>query len=325
MKVVEITGFGEPEKMVISTRPVPAMASDEVLVKVAAAGVNRADIMQRQGHYPPPDGVTDILGLEVSGEIVSVGNQIRDWKIGAKICGLVAGGGYAEYCSVPGVQCLPVPEEVDLVEAASLPEVYFTIWTNVFDRGRLQKGETLLVHGGSSGVGTAAIILANLKGARVLVTAGSDEKCAACRGLGADLAINYERDDFVEKVKMASEGRGVDVILDMVGAKYFQENLECLASEGRLVMIGLMRGSISTINLAEVMSRRLVVTGSTLRSRSNNYKARIAKDLLQNIWPYLSSRQIQPVVQEVFPFEKVASAHRVMEASKHVGKLLLVP
>ena len=299
MKVVEITGFGEPEKMVISTRPVPAMASDEVLVKVAAAGVNRADIMQRQGHYPPPDGVTDILGLEVSGEIVSVGNQIRDWKIGAKICGLVAGGGYAEYCSVPGVQCLPVPEEVDLVEAASLPEVYFTVWTNVFDRGRLQKGETLLVHGGSSGVGTAAIILANLKGARVLVTAGSDEKCAACRVLGADLAINYERDDFVEKVKMASEGR--------------------------LVMIGLMRGSISTINLAEVMSRRLVVTGSTLRSRSNNYKARIAKDLLQNIWPYLSSRQIQPVVQEVFPFEKVASAHRVMEASKHVGKLLLVP
>ena len=188
MKVVEITGFGEPEKMVISTRPVPAMASDEVLVKVAAAGVNRADIMQRQGHYPPPDGVTDILGLEVSGEIVSVGNQIRDWKIGAKICGLVAGGGYAEYCSVPGVQCLPVPEEVDLVEAASLPEVYFTVWTNVFDRGRLQKGETLLVHGGSSGVGTAAIILANLKGARVLVTAGSDEKCAACRVLGADLA-----------------------------------------------------------------------------------------------------------------------------------------
>ncbi len=325
MKVVELTGFGEPEKMVISTRPVPAIASHEVLVKVTAAGVNRADIMQRRGQYPPPDGVTDILGMEVSGEIVSVGNQVNDWEIGAKICGLVAGGGYAEYCAVPGLQCLPVPEEVDLVEAASLPEAYFTVWTNIFDRGRLQRGETLLVHGGSSGVGTAAIILASLKGARVFVTAGSDEKCAACRGLGADLAINYGRDDFVEKVKMASGGRGVDVVLDMVGAKYFQQNLECLASEGRLVMIGLMGGEISTINLAEVMSRRLVVTGSTLRSRSVNYKARIAKDLLQNIWPYLSRGQIQPVVQEVFSFDKVVSAHRVMEASTHIGKLLLVP
>lgn len=325
MRVVEIAEPGPPESLVLGRRPVPPVAAGEVLIEVAAAGVNRADIMQREGHYPPPPGVTDVPGLEVSGTIAAVGAGVEGWTDGASVCALVAGGGYAEYCAVPAPQCLPVPEGVGLTDAAALPEAYFTVWTNVFDRGRLESGETLLVHGGSSGIGTAAIALAHLMGADVLTTAGSEQKCQACRELGASLAVNYRQDDFVAEVKRVTQDRGVDVILDMVGGSYLPRNIDCLAVEGRIVMIGLMGGSTSEVNLATVMSRRLILTGSTLRSRAVEQKAEIAASLRTHVWPHLAAKRLQPVVHATYPFADAAEAHRVMEASTHIGKLLLVP
>jgi putative PIG3 family NAD(P)H quinone oxidoreductase len=325
MRVVEVAEYGPPESLVTTSRPVPQFSAGEVLVKVAAAGVNRADVMQREGHYPPPSGVTDVPGLEVSGTIVAVGRDVKGWAGGQQVCALVAGGGYAEYCAVPAPQCLAVPEGVDLVEAAALPEAYFTVWTNVFDRGCLTEGETLLVHGGSSGIGTTAIALAHLMGARVFATAGSEQKCQACLDLGAALAINYRQEDFVAAVKSATQDRGVDVILDMVGGSYLPRNIDALAVEGRIVMIGLMGGAKSDINLATVMSRRLTVTGSTLRSRAVNQKAEIAASLRAHVWPHLAAKRLQPIVHATYRFDDAAEAHRVMEASTHIGKLLLVP
>ena len=324
MKVVEIAAFGPPEGLALGERPVPAPGVEEVLIRVAAAGINRADVMQRQGKYPPPPGASDILGLEVSGTIAAVGSGVSEWNVGDLTCALAAGGGYAEYCLVPAPQCLPVPDGVALVDAAALPETYFTVWTNVFERGRLVAGETFLVHGGSSGIGTTAISIARLFGARVFATAGSAEKCAACECLGAERAVNYRTENFAAVVKEATDGRGVDVILDIVGGDYLQRNLDSLAAEGRLVLIALMGGATAEINLATLMSRRLILTGSTLRTRSVGEKAEIARALRERVWPHIATRQLQPVVHAKYPLAEAAEAHRVMEGSAHIGKLLLV-
>ena len=324
MKAVEIVTVGPSEGLAVCDRPVPTVTSGELLIKVAAAGVNRADIMQRVGHYPPPSGASDILGLEVSGAVAVVGAGVAEWRVGDPVCALVAGGGYAEYCVVPAPQCLPVPAGVDLIDAAALPEAFFTVWTNVVGRGRLVEGETFLVHGGSSGIGTTAIQLARHLRARVLATAGSDEKCAACEQLGAERAINYRTEDFVQVVKQVTDGRGVDVILDMVGGPYLQRNLDSLALEGRVVLIALMGGAKGEVNLTRLMSRRLILTGSTLRGRSVKEKGAIAAALREHVWPHIASHAIRPVIHAKFPLEDAAEAHRVMEASTHIGKLLLV-
>jgi len=324
MAVVEITTPGSPGVLQLARRPVPRSGAGEVLVKVAAAGVNRADLMQRRGQYPPPPGVSDVLGLELSGEIVALGPEARRWRIGDRVCALVAGGGYAEFCVVPDALCLPVPAGVSLVDAAALPEALFTVWTNVFDRGALHAGEALLVHGGSSGIGTAAIALTRAFGARVFATAGTPEKCAACERLGAERAIDYRTEDFVPIVREATGGRGVDVILDMVGAAYLPRNIEALADGGRLVLIATMSGSRAEVDLRLLMSRRLVLTGSTLRPRSVAEKAAIARALEERVWPLLEARTVAPVIHARFPLAQAAEAHRVMEASTHIGKLLLV-
>lgn len=325
MRAVEIRGGGPPESLVRCERPTPAPAAGELLIEVAAAGVNRADVMQRQGLYPPPPGASDLPGLEVSGAVAAVGAGVDGWSVGDPVCALVAGGGYAEYCAAPAPQCLPVPDGVDPVEAAALPEACCTVWTNVFDRGRLQAGETLLVHGGSSGIGTTAIPLARLRGARVFATAGSDAKCAACARLGAELAVNYRERDFVTEIKTATGGAGVNLILDMVGGSYLRRNLDVLATEGRIVTIGLMGGAAAEVDLAQLMSRRAVLTGSTLRSRSVEQKGTIADAVRKHVWPLLAAKRLRPVVHATFPLADAAEAHRVMEASAHVGKLLLIP
>ena len=324
MKVVEVITVGSPEGLAVCDRPVPTVTSGELLIKVAAAGVNRADIMQRVGHYPPPSGASDILGLEVSGTVAVVGSGVAEWRVGDPVCALVTGGGYAEYCVVPAPQCLPVPAGIDLVDAAALPEAFFTVWKNVIGCGRLAEGETFLVHGGSSGIGTTAIQLARHLCARVLATAGSDEKCAACEQLGAERAINYRTEDFVQVVKQVTDGRGVDVILDMVGGAYLQRNLDSLALEGRIVLIGLMGGAKGEVNLARLMSRRLILTGSTLRSRSVKEKGAIAAALREHVWPHIASHELRPVIHAKFSLKDAAEAHRVMETSTHIGKLLLV-
>ena len=325
MRVIEITAFGPPERLAVRERTVPVPLSDEILVKVAGAGVNRADILQRRGHYPPPKGASDLLGLEVSGTVAAVGDGVSAWQIGEPVCGLVSGGGYAEYCVVPAPQCLPVPDGVDLVDAAALPEACMTVWTNVFDQGRLQAGERFLVHGGSSGIGTTAIQLARLSGAEVFATAGTADKCAACERLGARRAINYRETEFAQELRGATDSRGVDVILDMVGGPYLRPNLESLAVEGRLVLIGLMGGATTEIDLAALMSRRLVLTGSTLRSRSVTQKAAIADAVRARVWPWIVDGRFLPVVHATFPMDAAAEAHRTMEASGHIGKLLLRP
>jgi len=324
MDVVEITEFGLAGGLRLSERPVPEPGDGEVLVQVAGAGINRADLMQRQGSYPPPPGASDILGLEVSGTVVALGSGVSGWVVGQKVCALLTGGGYAEYCAVPALQCLTIPDGVELVEAAALPEACFTVWTNVFERGRLSKGETFLMHGGSSGIGTTAIQLAKLFGVRVFATAGSAEKCAACERLGAERAINYRTEDFVAVLRDVTEGRGVDVILDIVGGAYLQRNLDSLALEGRLVLIALMGGAKAEVNLAALMSRRSILTGSTLRSRSVEQKAAIAAAVRGRVWPHIASRRFQPVIHAKYPLCEAAEAHRVMEASTHIGKLLLV-
>ena len=325
MKAVEIAAPGPAEVLRLADRPVPLPGPGEVLVRVAAAGVNRADIMQRQGSYPPPPGASDIAGLELSGAVAAVGADVTNPSAGDEVCALVAGGGYAEYCLVPAPQCLPVPPGVTLRDAAALPEAYCTVWTNVFERGRLAAGETLLVQGGSSGVGTAAIQLARALGARVLATAGSAAKCAACETLGAERAVNYREADFVAAVREATGGRGADVILDLVGGPYLQRNLDCLAVEGRLVLIAVMGGIRGEVNLAALMSRRQTLTGSTLRSRPVAAKAAICDALRARVWPRFAGGTLRPVIHAAYPLAEAAAAHRVMESSAHVGKLLLVP
>jgi putative PIG3 family NAD(P)H quinone oxidoreductase len=323
MKVIEIRAPGGPEVLVPVERSRPSPAAGEVLIRVAAAGVNRPDVMQRRGLYPPPPGASDIPGLEVAGTIEESGSDVHEWRSGDRVCALVSGGGYAEYCVAPAPQCLPVPGGMDLVSAAAIPEAFFTVWTNVFERGRLQAGESLLVHGGSSGIGTTAIQLARARGARVFATAGSSEKCAACERLGAERAINYHDSDFVAVIKELTANRGVDVILDMVGGEYLPRNLDALAVDGRLVQIALIGGARAQINLGIVLQRRLTITGSTLRPRSVAEKGAIATALREHVWPLLESQQVKPEIYRVFSLEEAAAAHRLMESSAHIGKLVL--
>jgi putative PIG3 family NAD(P)H quinone oxidoreductase len=291
---------------------------------VAAAGVNRPDVSQRRGTYPPPPGASDLPGLEVAGTIVEVGSEVRDWRSGDQVCALVAGGGYAEYCVAPAPQCLPVPRGLSMVAAAAIPETFFTVWTNVFERGRLAPGEWILVHGGSSGIGTTAIQLARARGSRVLATAGSAEKCAACERLGASKAINYRTSDFVVVARELVGERGVDVVLDMVGGEYVQRNLDLLALEGRLVQISLLGGATAHVNMGTVMRGRLTITGSTLRPRSVAEKGALAAALKEQVWPLLESGAVAPVVHTTFPLRSAADAHRLMESSAHIGKIVLV-
>ena len=325
MRVIETTAPGGPEVLAVGRRPTPAPGPGEVLIRVAAAGVNRADVMQRRGRYPPPPGASDVLGLEVSGAVAAVGREVSGWSVGDPVCALLAGGGYAEYCAAPAPQCLPVPAGIATEDAAALPEAAMTVWTNVFDRAALQPGDTLLVHGGSSGIGTMAIQLASAFGSRALATAGSDEKCAACTALGAETAVNYRETDFVEAVRAATGGRGADVVLDMVGRQYLQRNLDALATEGRLVVIGLMSGTSAELDLATLMSRRLTVTGSTLRARSIPQKGAVATAVRERVWPLVETGRVRPVVHRRFPLSQAAEAHRLMESSAHIGKLLLMP
>jgi putative PIG3 family NAD(P)H quinone oxidoreductase len=294
-----------------------------VLVRVEAAGVNRPDSMQRQGRYPPPPGVTDIPGLEIAGTIVEAKGSSR-WSAGDRVCALVAGGGYAELCVVPEPQALPLPEGLSAVEAAALPETFFTVWTNVFERGRLQEGETLLVHGGTSGIGTTAIQLATAHRARVFATAGSDEKVRACIDLGAEAAINYRSQDFVVRTRELTSGRGVDVILDLVGGEYAPRNLEALAAEGRLVQIGLQGGAKTQINLAVVLQKRLTITGSTLRARTIEEKGRLAREVERRVWPLIASGRVKPIIYATYPLERAADAHRLLDGGTHIGKIVLV-
>ena len=322
MIAVEITEPGPPDVLRVVERERPSIGEGEVLIRVAAAGVNRPDIMQRLGKYPPPPGASDVPGLEVSGEVVASSGAGR-WNIGDRVCALLAGGGYAEYCAAPAVQCLPVPAGMDAVTAAAVPETYFTVWTNVFQRGRLQRGEVLLVHGGTSGIGTTAIQLAKAFGATVIATAGSDDKCAACVKLGASAAINYKREDFVAAVRAATNGRGVDVILDIVGGDYVPRNIECLSLNGRLVQIGLIGGSRAQVDLRAVLQKRLTLTGSTLRARSVEEKGALAREFETHVWPLLAAGTVRPVVHATFPLRHAADAHRLLEAGDVIGKIVL--
>jgi putative PIG3 family NAD(P)H quinone oxidoreductase len=324
MTAVEIAQPGGPEVLRPVTRPTPAPGPRDVLIAVAAAGVNRPDLMQRQGKYAPPPGASDIPGLEVAGRVVARGKDVEEWEEGDEVCALVAGGGYAQYCAAPAPQCLPVPKGLDLVSAAALPETVFTVWTNVFERGRLSAGETLLVHGGASGIGTTAIQMARARGARVFATAGTREKCAACEKLGAERAIDYAREDFAAVVAEMTAGRGVDVILDMVGGDYLPRNLASLAPDGRLVQIAFLRGPRAEIDLMAVMQRRLTLTGSTLRPHSIEEKGRIARAVRENVWPLVEKGDVRPVLHATFPLAAAAEAHRALESGTHVGKIVLI-
>ena len=325
MVAIEISTPGEPDVLVPAERPMPVAGANELLIQVAAAGVNRPDIMQRRGKYPPPPGASDIPGLEVAGTVAALGDGVRDFRVGEPVCALVSGGGYAEYCVAPAPQCLPVPAGLDVVAAAAIPETFFTVWTNVFERGRLKRGESILIHGGSSGIGTTAIQLAHACGARVFATAGSPEKCRACESLGAERGINYREEDFVAVVRDATSGRGVDVVLDMVGAEYFPRNLEALAMEGRLVEIATLRGAKVELNIQTVMLRRLTITGSTLRARSIDEKGRVAAAVREHVWPLIESGKVRPQIFKTFPLRDAAAAHRLMESSAHIGKIVLLP
>jgi putative PIG3 family NAD(P)H quinone oxidoreductase len=323
MRAVEIVEPGGPEVLKPTARPVPSPTTGEILVRVQAAGVNRPDVMQRQGNYPVPKGVTDIPGLEIAGTVASLGQGVEGWAVGDAVCALVAGGGYAEYCVAPAPQCLPVPKGLGMVEAAALPETFFTVWDNVFTRGRLKAGETLLVHGGSSGIGTTAIQLARALGARVFATAGSAEKCAACERLGAERAINYRDEDFVAVVKDATGGKGVDVVLDMVGGDYVTRNLNALGQGGRLVQIAVQKGTKAEIVVHLIMAKQITFTGSTLRPRPVADKAAIAAALLENAWPLVEAGKVRPVIHATFPLEKAAEAHALMDSGAHIGKIVL--
>ena len=324
MICIEISRPGGPEVLVPIERPDPMPGPEEVLIRVAGAGINRPDVLQRRGAYAPPPGASDIPGLEVSGTVAAIGPDVRQWKVDDQVCALVAGGGYATMCVAPARQCLPVPLTVDLVSAGAIPETFFTVWTNVFDRGHLRAGETVLVHGGASGIGTTAIQLATARGATVLATAGSDEKCRACEELGAKQAINYRTADFVEAVHELTNGKGVDVILDIVGGSYVGRNLAALATDGRLVEIGFMGGeATASIDLRRIMSQRLTLTGSLLRPRTVQEKGQIAAALRTEVWPLLDRGVVKPLIHRVFPLANAADAHRLMESSDHVGKIVL--
>ncbi|HYD96090.1 MAG TPA: NAD(P)H-quinone oxidoreductase [Noviherbaspirillum sp.] len=323
MKAIEITRPGPPDVLRVCERPLPEIKDGEVLIKVRAAGVNRPDVLQRLGHYPVPPGASDLPGLEVAGEIVGGNLAGSDFKNGDLVCALVQGGGYAEYCIAPLKQCLPAPAGLSAVEAASLPETFFTVWSNVFDRARLSGDETFLVQGGSSGIGVTAIQMAAAFGHRVFATAGSDEKCRACEALGAARAINYRTEDFVEVVKAETGGKGVDVILDMVAGAYAAREIDCLADDGRIAVIALLGGAKATVDLGQVLRRRLTITGSTLRPRTVEFKHAIAEKLKAHVWPLLESGRIKPVVYRVFPLEEAVQAHMLMESSGHIGKIVL--
>ncbi len=323
MAYVRIDGPGPPEVLVPDRMPVPRPGPGDVLIRVATAGVNRPDVLQRQGGYPPPPGASDVPGLEVAGEVVEAGAEVERWRVGDRVMALVASGGYAEFCTAPGPQVLPVPAGLSMVEAGAVPETFFTVWTNVFDRGRLRAGETLLVHGGSSGIGTTAIQLAASFGATVLATAGGPEKCAACERLGASRAIDYRAEDFVAAAREATGGRGVDLILDMVGGDYVERNLQALAVEGRLVQIAYLKGAKVTADFTQLMTKRLTWTGSTLRPRSVEQKGEIAAALEARVWPLLASGRVRPPIYRTFPLEQAAAAHALMESSEHVGKIVL--
>tara|TARA_B110000444_G_C18780699_1_gene567270 strand:+ start:128 stop:1120 length:993 start_codon:yes stop_codon:yes gene_type:complete len=323
MNVIEISEFGPATGLTMAEVPIPKPQLAEILIKVYAAGVNRPDVVQRQGFYPPPFGASDIPGLEVAGEIVEVGALAGDFKIGDRVCALVTGGGYAEYTIAPYQQCLPMPKNFSYIEAAALPEVLFTVWSNVFDRGGLQKGESFLVHGGSSGIGSAAIQLAKLAGAFVYTTAGTAEKCEYCIALGANSAINYNHQDFVEILKSETNDAGVDLILDMVGGDYVQRNIDLAAVDGRIVSIAFLQGAQVNVNLSQLMIKRLTITGSTLRARNSLFKSSIASALFANVWPALESGEISSNVHKIFPLSEAASAHMLMESNKHMGKIVL--
>ncbi len=323
MTAIEVSEPGGPDVLRESEHKVPTPAAGEVLIKVDAAGVNRPDVMQRQGNYPPPPGAPDIPGLEVAGRIAAVGDGVTTLKENDSVCALVAGGGYAQFCVAPAALCLPFPQGFDAVLAAALPETYFTVWTNVFERGGLTPGESLLVHGGSSGIGTTAIQLATALGGTVFVTAGSDAKCDACVALGASAAINYNSADFVERIKALTDGDGVDVILDMVGGDYLPRNLKCLAMDGRLVQIAIQKGAKCELNLWSIMAKRLTVTGSTLRPRTVAQKASIANSLRETVWPLLASGRVRPVIHATFALSEARDAHRLMDSSEHIGKIML--
>ena len=326
MRVVEIAAFGPPEGLRLGERPVPTPGAGELLIRVAASGINRPDVLQRKGHYAPPPGASDLPGLEVAGVIESGDAEAMahaGLAVGDRVCALLAGGGYAEWCVAPVAQCLPVPQGLGDVEAASLPETFFTVWSNVFDRGRLQSGEVLLVQGGSSGIGVTAIQLARARGATVIVTAGSDEKCAACLSLGAHHAINYKTHDFVAEVRRITEGRGADVILDMVAGSYVAREVECLAEDGRLVIIAVQGGVKAEFEASRVLRRRLVITGSTLRPRPVAFKGAIARALREEVWPLVASGAVRPVIHSTLDASQAAEAHTLMESNQHIGKIVL--
>ncbi|WP_038208714.1 NAD(P)H-quinone oxidoreductase [Xenophilus azovorans] len=326
MKAIEIASYGAPEVLRLAERPDPAPGAGELLIRVRASGVNRPDVLQRTGNYPVPPGASDLPGLEVAGEIVAGDEQAlaeAGLRVGDRVCALVAGGGYAELCVAPVAQCLPVPQGLSDVEAASLPETFFTVWSNVFDRGRLQRGEVLLVQGGTSGIGVTAIQLGKAFGATVIATAGSEEKCAACLKLGADHAVNYRTADFAEEARRRTEGRGVDVILDMVAGDYVKREVECLAEDGRLVIIAVQGGTRAEFNAGLVLRRRLAITGSTLRPRPIAFKGGIARSLREHVWPLLAAGTVRPVIHSTLPAAQAADAHRLMESNQHIGKIVL--
>lgn len=325
MACIEIDGAGGPEVLTPAERPLPRPGEGEILIAVAAAGVNRPDIMQRRGLYPPPADASDLPGLEVAGQVAALGEGVEGWRVGDPVCALTNGGGYAAYACAPAGQCLPVPQGLSPVQAASLPETCFTVWTNVFERGALRAGESLLVHGGSSGIGVTAIQMAAARGARVFATAGSPEKCAACESLGAERAVNYREEDFVEVLREATGGAGVDVILDMVGGDYVNRNLGLAAIDGRIVNIAFQQGFETTVNFLPLLTKRLTLTASTLRPRSAADKAAIATALRREVWPLLAKSAMRPVIAASYPLAEAAEAHRLMESSEHIGKIVLTP
>ncbi len=323
MRAIDPARPGGPEVLEIVERPVPQLGEGEVLIRVAAAGINRPEVLQRMGAYPPPPGAPSIPGLEVSGTIVATGPGTERDLIGQPVCALIAGGGYAEYAAAPYGQCLPVPEALSMIEAAAMPETLFTVWTNLFERGYAAEGDTVLVHGGTSGIGTMAIALCNTFGVAIIVTAGSDAKCAAARRIGADHAINYRTEDFVERVKEITGGTGVEVVLDMVGGDYVPRNMQCLADDGRHVSIAVQGGGQATVPIFEIMRRRLTLTGSTLRPRSVGFKTVVADELARTVWPHVAAGTLKPVIDTVFAFDQAPDAHRLMESGDHVGKIVL--
>lgn len=323
MKAIEISQPGEPEVLVVTERPLPTPQAGEILVKVAAAGVNRPDVLQRRGNYAPPPGASDIPGLEIAGEVVALGEGVQRYALGDKVCALIAGGGYAEYCKVHESNALPVPVGFSMVEAAAIPETFFTVWVNVFQRGHLKAGETVLIHGGTSGIGTVATMLAKAFCAHVITTVGSEDKRQASLALGADVAINYRSEDFVERTKSATDGKGADVIVDLIAGDYLAKNYQAAAMEGRIVQIGTQNGVVKELNLMPLLLKRLTHTGSTLRSRSVEDKGQIAAELLEKVWPLLERGVLKPQIFKTFRLEQAAEAHALMESSEHIGKIML--